>query len=159
MRLAPAILGSFVALVPAEPAPALRALADAAVRRFEAFRAPLDPADRDRRLAGGLTERQRDHLLRWGYPYVFEEFFFHMTLSGPLCDPPDRRRLSDAFARFGADALAEPLTGMVLAVFRQPDRGQPFTIIGAWPLRGAAAGQSSSGQSSSGQSSSGRSGS
>jgi hypothetical protein len=30
---------------------------------------------------------QEAHLVRWGYPYVMEEFRFHMTLTGKAEDP------------------------------------------------------------------------
>ena len=40
--------------------------------------------DRARRNPSALTPRQRDYLDRWGYPYVMEEFRFHMTLTGRL---------------------------------------------------------------------------
>jgi hypothetical protein len=41
-------------------------------------------AERNRRLAQPLTARQIGHLDRWGYPYVFEDFRFHMTLTARL---------------------------------------------------------------------------
>ena len=34
----------------------------------------------------GLTDRQEALLTQWGYPYVMEEFRFHITLTGAL-DP------------------------------------------------------------------------
>lgn len=134
VRLAPAVLGAFVGLVATEPAPALQRLADATVAHFEPFRAPLESADRDRRLAAGLSDRQRDHLGRWGYPYVFEDFLFHMTVAGPLSETELREGCRDGFAEHAAAPLADPLAGLMLALFRQPERGCPFTIIAAWPL-------------------------
>jgi len=78
------LLDDFVALLPAGPAPALDRLAGSCVRAFDAFRAPLTDAERSRRLANPLTARQVAHLERWGYPYVFEDFRFHMTMTGRL---------------------------------------------------------------------------
>src|SRR4051812_13276901 len=46
-----AAIGRFVALVPAEPCPAIEEFAGACVEAFNGFRAPLDEADRARRLA------------------------------------------------------------------------------------------------------------
>ena len=39
---------------------------------------------KQKRLRDPLTERQQAHLERFGYPYVGEDFRFHMTLSGSL---------------------------------------------------------------------------
>src|SRR5262249_30663264 len=40
--------------------------------------------EREQRLSAGLSERQIENLDRWGYPYVFEDFRFHLTLTGPI---------------------------------------------------------------------------
>jgi hypothetical protein len=75
-------LGEFIALVPDGPRAELEALAAEVVREFDAFRAPLGDAELARRRSGGLTARQDEHLRRWGYPHVLEDFRFHMTLPG-----------------------------------------------------------------------------
>ena len=83
-RLRVALLSRFIALVPVTPTPAISALAADTLAAFDAFRAPPSTADRERRFAAGLSGRQLALLDRWGYPYVHEEFRFHMTLAGPL---------------------------------------------------------------------------
>ena len=65
---------------------ALTALAARVVRELDGFRAPLTDADIARRRKAGLTPAQDARMLEWGYPWVFEDFAFHMTLSGPLGD-------------------------------------------------------------------------
>ncbi|MCZ4353206.1 DUF1045 domain-containing protein [Roseovarius aestuarii] len=75
-------LGRFLALVPTQQAPALTQLAAQAVQEFNVFRAPLSEADIQRRDQPNLTVKQRETLLRWGYPYVMDQFRFHMTLTG-----------------------------------------------------------------------------
>jgi len=75
---------TFVALTPKEPSEALSGLAAACVEAFEPFRAPHTAEELARRRLAGLTERQQVNLDRWGYPYVFEDFRFHMTLTGSL---------------------------------------------------------------------------
>jgi len=87
VRLGPlqvTMLGDFVALVPRAAGAPLEALAGRCVEFFDAFRAPLGVEDLARRSNGRLSPRQRAYLDRWGYPYVFEDFRFHMTLTGPL---------------------------------------------------------------------------
>jgi hypothetical protein len=37
-----------------------------------------------RRRSAGLTPAQEMLLTKWGYPYVMDEFRFHLTLSGKL---------------------------------------------------------------------------
>jgi len=131
-----AALGRFIALVPAgDPAP-VGTLAFAAVTAFEPFRAPLSDTDRARRLAGGLSERQATLLEQFGYPYVAEQFRFHMTLSGPL---PEAER--DA-ARLGLDQHFARLGGTGgsavdrVALFRQDGPQERFKILAARQLTG-----------------------
>ena len=78
------MVGSFIAVVHDAPSPALQILAGDCVSAFDTFRAPLTVEDRLRRKVPALTEQQIANLDRWGYPYVFEEFRFHMTLTGPI---------------------------------------------------------------------------
>ena len=75
------LLGSFLALT-TEPNPPLAALAGACVTSIDAFRAPPSEAELARRRSKGLSERQESLLAAWGYPYVLEEFKFHLTLTG-----------------------------------------------------------------------------
>lgn len=79
-------LGGFLALVPARGSAELQALAAGLVRGMDPFRAPLTPEERARRRPETLTTRQRENLDRWGYPWIFEDFCFHMTLTGPVAD-------------------------------------------------------------------------
>lgn len=77
-------LGRFLALAPEGPLEGLERVAGACVRALDGFRAPAGPAELARRRAAGLSPRQEALLARWGYPYVLEEFRFHLTLSGAL---------------------------------------------------------------------------
>jgi putative phosphonate metabolism protein len=81
------VIGSidgFIAVIPAEPPLELIRLAADCVSEFDSFRAPLSKADRARRNPSQLTPAQRGHLDRWGYPYVMDDFRFHMTLTARL---------------------------------------------------------------------------
>lgn len=129
-------LGRFVALVLDAEAPRVGELAARCVEAFEPLRAPIAAADRDRRLAAELTPRQRAHLDRYGYPYVLDDFLFHMTLTGPL--PPERREPVRAVL---AERFREATTGAVidaLAVFRQWSRSDRFRLLARVPLKGDA---------------------
>jgi 2'-5' RNA ligase len=83
-----------------------------------------------------LTPRQREHLERFGYPFVMEDFRFHMTLTGRL--DAERREsvlamLRDRFSKIGLKTLAVDR----IAVFRQDDDGSRFRILDHWKLRTA----------------------
>ena len=78
-------IGSFLALVPQGDQTALNDMAGQIVAFLDPFRATLTEDEVARRNPDRLTDRQRDLLDRWGYPYVMEEFRFHITLTGP-CD-------------------------------------------------------------------------
>lgn len=134
--IAPAVraIGSFIAVVPKAAAAPLSQLADDCVRDFEPFRAPLTDHDRQRRLKTPLTPNQTAHLDRWGYPYVFEEFRFHMTLTGSLPEPKRAAVLpflQDAFAKL---ELRSHAVGHI-ALFRQAGSTARFAVLRHAALR------------------------
>lgn len=127
-------IGSFVALVPLAPVPALNGLAQAAVEGLDGFRAPLNPSEIAKRKPERLSERQRGYLERYGYPYVGEDFRFHMTLTGSL-EEADRVRalevLTEAFAASGAQAVTAISQ---LALYEQPAPGERFRLVRRVPF-------------------------
>lgn len=130
-------IGHFVAIVPDTPYTDLQALAADCVTAFDDFRAPLTAADRERRNVSALSERQVAYLDRWGYPYVLDEFRFHMTLAGSL--PAERRVAITQTLQKRFDALdLKSIPIDRLALFRQNDATSSFTIIAHWPLQAIA---------------------
>ena len=126
-------ISGFIAVIPTEPVGTLQQLAADCVREFDDFRAPMTAEDRARRKPDKLTERQRDYLDRWGYPYVMEEFRFHMTLTGRLDAErrgPILEMLQTRFASLRLDTLAIDR----LALFRQDETKARFRIIAEWAL-------------------------
>jgi hypothetical protein len=102
-------IGPFLALTAVGDPGGLERLAARAVEHLDPFRAPPGEEDLRRRRAAGLTPAQDALLLRWGYPYVMEEFQFHITLSGAL-DAATVRRV---------EAVLEPrLAPLLPAPFR-----------------------------------------
>jgi putative phosphonate metabolism protein len=121
-------LGKFIAIVPRVRDARLDRLAADCVTAFDRFRAPLSAADRARR-GIGLSERERANLERWGYPYVFEDFRFHMTLTGPL-DEQRRRAVTDLLAARLAEAHADgPLPIDRVLLLRQDDDNGRFRVL------------------------------
>ncbi|RXH22521.1 MULTISPECIES: DUF1045 domain-containing protein [Bradyrhizobium] len=126
-------ISGFIAVIPAEPVEALQELAADCVREFDPFRAALSAEDRARRRPEKLSERQRDYLDRWGYPYVMEEFRFHMTLTGRL-DAERRGAILEMLrARFAALKI-DALVIDRIALFRQHDARGRFRIVDEWAL-------------------------
>lgn len=95
------MLGRFFALVPDAPSAALQGLAADLVTDLDALRQPLGDQELARRRRSRLTPAQDALLIRWGYPYVLDEFRFHMTLTGPVPKP-----VQPAVAQTLGDALA-----------------------------------------------------
>ncbi len=125
--------GGFLALGLAEESPALRALADECVRVTEPHRRALAPAERTRRRAAKLSARQDALLVRYGYPYVMEEWFFHLTLSRRL-KPVESATLRPFAARHFEEALQVPRMVEEICIFTQ-EEGAPFTIAERFRLR------------------------
>jgi putative phosphonate metabolism protein len=121
-------ISGFVAVVPAESSDELKRLAADCVREFDSFRAPLTSEERARRNPSMLTPRQREYLDRWGYPYVMQDFRFHMTLTGRL--GAERREtvlavLQRRFASLKITTLA--IDG--IALFRQDGADSRLRIV------------------------------
>jgi putative phosphonate metabolism protein len=129
-------ISGFIAVIPAEPPQELIHLAADCVTAFDVFRAPLTDADRARRNPSKLTLTQRDHLDHWGYPYVMDDFRFHMTLTGRLGSERRESVLAMLRARFAELGLATLAIDRIV-VFRQESTTSRFRIVGEWELRAA----------------------
>lgn len=77
-------LGGFTALTLAGDTQSVDACVADLMRELDPFRAPLTESDLARRRQADLTPHQDALLQSWGYPYVLDEFQFHMTLSGKV---------------------------------------------------------------------------
>jgi hypothetical protein len=123
------LLQRFVAVVPQTPPAGLDRLAASCVKHFDNFRASLTDADRSRRLAPNLTTRQIEHVERWGYPYVFDDFRFHMTLTGALSADREEAMLSYLRGGLASSHGDGPISIDRLALLRQDNPGAPFVIL------------------------------
>ncbi|WP_397422472.1 DUF1045 domain-containing protein, partial [Phenylobacterium sp.] len=83
----------------------------------------------------GLSPEQDARMLKWGYPYVYEDFRFHMTLTGRIRDDQVRMKVLSALQNHFV-AETGPTLFDNLAVFRQPDRASPFTVLGRFDFGG-----------------------
>jgi putative phosphonate metabolism protein len=135
--LALAELWGFMALVPTAHSPALQHLADQCVIEFDEFRRPASEDELARRRAVGLTPRQDELLLRWGYPHVLEEWRFHLTLTGRLSDAAERTVITNVLRQRFSNLADRPLPVRDLCVFRQVAPGQPFAVLERFKLGAA----------------------
>jgi putative phosphonate metabolism protein len=131
-------IGAFYALVPDGSDLALSHLAADAVHAFDRFRAPLTPAESEKRRPDALTLGQQAHLERWGYPFVFDEFRFHMTLTGPT-RAGERARIEHALHGWFDLLLNRPVSIGHISLFLEPAPGKPFRCEMRVPLRPARA--------------------
>ncbi|HQZ12582.1 MAG TPA: DUF1045 domain-containing protein [Devosia sp.] len=133
-RLRIANLDGFLALIPEMQSDALTRLAGEIVTRFEPFRAPLGTSSREKRIRDGrLTERQIAYLDTYGYPYVLDEFRFHMTLTDRLSHAERPGLLAAATAWF-EPVLDEPFMLDRIALFHETEAGAPFSRLADFPL-------------------------
>jgi len=125
-------LGSFLALVPQGNTKALQHLAAEVVRRLDPYRAALTDAEIARRKPERLTVRQRDLLTAYGYPYVMEEFQFHLTLSSQLTDA-EREIVAQAAAAHFSGVLPQPFCLRDLCLCGEDEAGR-FHLLQRYSL-------------------------
>ncbi|CCV10022.1 DUF1045 domain-containing protein [Mesorhizobium sp. STM 4661] len=127
-RLVVSQIDGFLALVPEAPLPALNRFAGDVVLAFDRFRAPLTEAEIERRSPDSLKPDEFRNLCQWGYPYVFETFRFHMTLSG-RAGPQESLRLRAAIDSLFAEVLLRPVPVDALTLFVETEPGAPFMVL------------------------------
>ncbi len=107
------------------------------LRQFEPFRRPPTAMELARRRQKPLSPRQEEYLLRFGYPYVLEDFRFHIT----LCHVPSGQSREDAMWNASLqEALSSVFSPCLqvnsvqsLHLCRSDDTGQ-FSLLHKAPL-------------------------
>ncbi|GLQ55938.1 DUF1045 domain-containing protein [Devosia nitrariae] len=131
-------IDGFLAIVPAVQEERLTRFAQECVEALEELRAPLSERDRARRTANGkLSARQHELLDRYGYPYVAEEFRFHMTLTDRL-DPQAAPEIRTAAETWFAPVLEEKMVLDSISIFVEPEPGHAFRRGADFALGGEA---------------------
>ena len=132
-------IGSFFALVPPEERPEalkaverIKALAADAVVFFDPFRATPSEQELARREPQKLTDRQRALLIEWGYPYVFDEYRFHITLTDKLRDSREARRIEECLRAYFTPVCNEEMVVSSICVCKQI-KFDPALIADAHP--------------------------
>ena len=134
--LVPKELGSFITLQQSLPNPAVDELAFTVVRDLDLFRQPLTEEEQDRIFGKGISRQQKANVFTWGYPYVGDDYIFHMTLTSIMA-PHEIAPWKAKVLEWGMDHLSEPVVLRDLCVFAQPSEEEPFRLIERFALKGA----------------------
>ena len=76
-------LGNFIGLIPTNNLK-INAVSNKFVEELDYLRDELSESEIKKRKPHKLTSNQKQMLFKWGYPYVFDEFKFHLTLTSKL---------------------------------------------------------------------------
>lgn len=128
-------LDSFIALRPTKASKKLDKLAEDCVKDFDHFRAAPTQKELDKRLKADLTDGQKKRLEKWGYPYVLDEYRFHMTLTERLKDK-ERKQVLSGLVGHAKSALKGKVKIDAITLFRQKDSGKPFELVKCYPFKG-----------------------
>jgi Protein of unknown function (DUF1045) len=127
-------LHGFLALTPLGCEAGLLDLAARVVEGTNDLRAPLTEAEIARRRPDRLSARQKDLLSRWGYPFVMEEFQFHLTLTDRLAGA-EVAPAAEALKSYFIPVLPRPFVIEDLCVFGEDEAGQ-FHLLHRYALTG-----------------------
>lgn len=132
-----AVIGKFLVLSPTESSPALENLAAGIVRSLDAFRRRRTAKELAQYRQAKLTVHQEQMLEHWGYPYVLEEFHFHLTLTSRIDDDAERNETVEILTEACAEFLEKPMELNELALCTQPEQDTYMRIVDRVPLCGS----------------------
>lgn len=127
-------IGRFQAFALTAPSDQMQRLAADCVTAFDGFRAPPGEAELAKRCARGLSDRQETYLQQWGYPYVMEEFRFHMTMLGSTADEAVHDAVAAYLTPRAAPFAIQPLPVDAICLYHQDTREAPFLLVERFPF-------------------------
>jgi hypothetical protein len=125
----------FLALVPEQQKDDVTALAKACVCDLDYLRRQPEESELKRRMSNDLTTRQVEYLAQWGYPYVLDQFRFHITLTRRL-NGADMVAVTELAREHFAEILDQPLTISALTTFMEAGPGVKFRVADTFLLTG-----------------------
>lgn len=143
-KLEIAQIDGFFCLKPDRFCHPIQLLAALCLREFDRFRAPLSSGEMARRKAGQLNGQEKRNLELWGYPYVFDQYRFHFTLTARMTESKEKERIHQALGETFNPHLQEPFTCDALCLFVESEPGQPLRCTHRFPFLGSSAKQSRS---------------
>ncbi|MEQ8510106.1 MAG: DUF1045 domain-containing protein [Rhodospirillaceae bacterium] len=124
-----AFIGKFLALSPETSSMQLEKLASNCVRALEGFRQRRSEQELAEYRQGKLTVHQEQMLENWGYPYVLEEFRFHMTLTEKTENDVERAILMKSAQEKCRDIIGQPIKITEIAVCHQNTPHEPMHVV------------------------------
>jgi hypothetical protein len=101
-------ISDFIAITPNSDTTKIHSLAADIVKEFDQFRDELNESDIEKRNLSSYSLRQKEYFYSWGYPYVFEEFKFHMTL-GKLSHSKDGTAEEKICNEYFQEIISKPM--------------------------------------------------
>lgn len=118
-------MSNFLCLMPSIPCRQLQLCAAQVVTDIDQFRLPLSEEELTKRRRTALTPAQSQMLEKWGYPYVMDEFRFHLTLTGKIEDPQIRKVVGSHAQTFFTPEMCKNVAFEGLSLFVEED-GAPL---------------------------------
>ena len=134
IRLTLKSLDGFFALMSSSDNAEILQLANTLVGELDVFRSPSTSAEIERRRAKKLSSIQDDNLLQWGYPFVFSEFRFHMTLTSKITSVVEREALRQALQVHFFNTLEKDIVLDEICLFHQGNTCSQFQLVRQFKL-------------------------
>ncbi len=128
-------IGRFICLAPTGDCSEIVQLATSTVKDLDRFRGPQSEAQLAKRRAAGLNTKQESYLQRFGYPYVMDEFRFHLTLTNSLSEG-DLKMIFPLLEELMKEVCREDFRISELCLFADPGENKPFQLLKRYPLSG-----------------------
>ncbi len=122
-------LDGFFCLRPVRHCPPLHSLAALCIRASDRFRAPLTPSELARGRAAQLSGQEKKNLELWGYPYVFEQYRCHFTLTARLAEGREMEGVHAALTDFFAPLPIEAPRVDSLCLFVESAEDEPMRCV------------------------------
>lgn len=127
-------IDGFFCLCPEKQTQPLNSLAAACVQTFDRFRAAPTAGELARRGRHILTPVEKENLTVWGYPYVLDQYRFHITLTNRIYSNTEKEVIYAALSDLFSPVLGEPIVMDAVCLFIEPASGQPFFYTDRFPL-------------------------
>lgn len=129
-----AVMDDFFCLQPVKNSPHIMELAASCVKALEGYPAPLPPSEMARRKSAILSDQEKKNLADWGYPYLFNQFRFHVTLTTRITNSEEKEVIHSELTEIMTPILAEALMVDSLCLFLEPAPGQNLLCIDRIPF-------------------------
>ena len=129
-------LDSFLAWQALDQQAQIDAIAARCVIELDAFRRPASDAELARRRQARLTPRQEELQQQRGYPYVLDQYRFHITLSDRL-EGDEAALMAAALAHECRELVKAPLRFDALGLFVQPNEDADFRHVRRYGFDGS----------------------